>query len=397
MMRIFIDATIVREGGHATYIRHILPELLRQSRGHEYHLFLSSLYQGHLIAEVPEEIRVVTARLPETPVVRWWSLQTLIPQLLRAWACDVFFSVAEISTIYSPCPSVILVRNINFFAPLRTYPRFFQRLRLLACRVTRQPVVSLTLRHADRLIFVSESFLQAVLAQRSLPREKAKVIYHGVNPIFFPAAHGGTGHTLTGGKPYLLSVASLEERKNFETLVRGFARLVRQCRDHTLQLVIAGSTHNTKLHQALLAQTQSLGLADRVHFVGRLAHDSLASLYRQAQVFVLPSRLETFGHPLVEAMVSGVAVVASDLPVCREICQDAARYFPPDDVDMLVNQVSTVLGNLDVRHTMVQRGLQRARAFSWEQTAAQLVEVFEELGHGRPGKNRSKASSTYIL
>ncbi len=118
----------------------------------------------------------------------------------------------------------------------------------------------------------------------------------------------------------------------------------------------------------------------RVHFVGRLGHERLAAFYRKASVFILPSRLETFGHPLVEAMAS---VVASDIPVCREICRDATRYFPPDDIETMVNQVRTVLREPGVRGALVQKGLERAQDFNWDSTAEQLVQVFEEIAGAR--------------
>ena len=120
-----------------------------------------------------------------------------------------------------------------------------------------------------------------------------------------------------------------------------------------------------------------------MHFLGSMEYEKLPHLYRNALVFVLPSRLETFGHPLVEAMASGVPIVASDLPICREICQNAALYFDVNDASELAQRIVTLIENPELRQRLREFGLERAKEFSWERTAAQMVEIFEEVINGR--------------
>ena len=119
-------------------------------------------------------------------------------------------------------------------------------------------------------------------------------------------------------------------------------------------------------------------MGDRVHFLGHVRHYDLVHYYRAAGLFVFPSRLETFGHPLVEAMATGTPVIASDLPVCREICKDGALYFEPDDVTLLSEQIRTVLEEPGLRHALKRRGIERSGAFSWDTAAQQMIDIFEQ-------------------
>jgi hypothetical protein len=140
--RVLIDATIVRAGGPVTYLRNLLPALLRQAGDYTYALLLSSRYQQHLRADIPPGIEVVSVSVPSQPLLRWLRLQTLIPGLVRTGAFDVVFSVAEISAVRPPCPHVALVRNHHLYAPLRSYPQLGQRLRLGVYRTPAGPGVA---------------------------------------------------------------------------------------------------------------------------------------------------------------------------------------------------------------------------------------------------------------
>lgn len=380
-MRILIDATMVREGGGVTYIRHILPALVRQDGNHEYHVLLSKRYQSKLIANLPDGIYAITPDLPAEPLFRrFWYLQTAVPRLLRGGGFDLLFSTAEFSPLHTPCPLVVAAHNLKLYAPLRVFPHIHQRLQLILRRLLRQPFVYRTLRRADRVVFVSEALRREVITQMRLNVEKTRVIYHGVSHAFFSAKGSNPGSSITNGQPYLLSVSTLAPHKNFESLLHAFARVVARDEGQGMHLVIAGSTtRNARLHQSLAMQAHTLGVSSRVHFMGRVEHDRLPPLYRDAAVFILSSRLESFGLPLVEAMASGVPVVASDLQVCREICRDAALYFLPDDPETLATHVLAVLREQAIAQTLSSRGLRYAQDFSWDNTARQLVQVFEEV------------------
>lgn len=160
------------------------------------------------------------------------------------------------------------------------------------------------------------------------------------------------GITATG--PVLGCVSRLHPQKNLRFAMDVAARLP------SAQLYLAGVGPE---EEALRAHAQRIGAAERVHFVGSLAGDDVARLYRALDVVLFPSLYEGFGRTLVEAMALGTPVVANDIPVVREVAGDAALRFPLV-VDQWVAGVTTLLADAAFRHAIVQAGHQRAAGFS---------------------------------
>ena len=388
-MRILIDATTAREGGTVTYLRSMLPALLRHGGQHRYDLLLSSVYQEELINELPEGISLISQRLPVNPLLRFMYLQVLVPRLLRDRRIDLLFSVSEVSVAFTSRPRIVMVHNSNIYAPLKTFPGLAQRWQLTRYRITRQPLAYLTMMRANRLIFVSETFRRLLTSRVLISPEKSRVIYHGVNPRFNTADCVADTDSITGARPYVLTVLSISHHKNIETLLSAFSKLVIKMAGsgaaEGLQLMVAGPTVEHSLYRSLVSLAHGLGIDARVHFLGRVDIDRLAALYRGAALFVLPSRLESFGLPLVEAMACGAPVIASDLPICREICEDAALYFPPDDPDNLALRMQSTLEDKEQAEGMSRRGSRRVADFSWDTAAVKLVDQFEEVMRERRG------------
>jgi glycosyltransferase involved in cell wall biosynthesis len=138
------------------------------------------------------------------------------------------------------------------------------------------------------------------------------------------------------------------------------------------------------------ARAATGALAERIHMVGDVPYAEIQSYYAGADLFVFPSYLETFGHPLLEAMASEVPVVASDLPVFREIASDAAFYADPYDPHSLARAMEEALFVPEARKLLVKRGLERVARFSWDRTASRLLALFDEIlqertaGHRQP-------------
>ncbi len=369
-MHILIDALSARVGGGVTYVKNILPALARQNR-HKFTVLLSNNYQQSLIDSVPEYIGVISINLPAEPLYkRWVYLQTQLPKILNEQEIDIFYALAEGSYFYVPTKFVMLARNPSIYASLEAYGE--QSFKLILHRLVRQPLAYLSLHKADRVIFVSSSFRDEIVQKTHLKSSKSRVVYHGLSPIFHQQSHLRVDSC---EEPYFLSVSSVNPHKNYETLLKAYAHLS----DNAPRLIIAGKIADRQTYQGLLSLISSLNLEGRVRFLGEVPYEELPNLYQRAMVFVMTSRLETFGHPLVEAMASGVPIVASNLPVCREMCQDAALYFDPSDVNSLVMHLERLMREVDLRSNLINRGKERAKLFSWEKSAQKLIAVFEEL------------------
>jgi glycosyltransferase involved in cell wall biosynthesis len=122
-----------------------------------------------------------------------------------------------------------------------------------------------------------------------------------------------------------------------------------------------------------------LGIRDNVVELGTVPYHWLHHLYRACDVYAAPAYAESFAHPLVEAMASGLPVVASDLPVHREICGEAARYFPRFSAESLTEEIARIALSEGLARTMAERGLQRSRDFSWSRHVQQLLDLAASL------------------
>ncbi len=369
-MRILIDALSARNGGGITYINNLMSYLGSNDTGHQFVMLLSPVYQQKLIDAVPESLEVCRLDLAATPLIRRvWYQHTGMVALQRTQHIDLLYAPAEAAYLRSAVPVIMLARNLSVYGG-KSVSGEFQLSYILHSLLRKQPVF-MTMRRARHVIFVSNVFRDFVLAQLPLPLEKTSVIHHGINPAFLKRIDPALRPVME--RPYLLSVSTVFPHKNFETMIRAYAELSPDAPD----LVIIGEIVDQKYYQSLMALVQEKGLIGRVHFPGQIPYKDLPGYYQGAEAFISSSRLETFGHPLLEAMSSAIPVLASNLPVYREICADAALYFEPLDSSGLAAAIRQALTPV-TRQALVDAGLVRTRQFSWENVGRQLIDVFEK-------------------
>lgn len=181
-------------------------------------------------------------------------------------------------------------------------------------------------------------------------------------------------YKLAGG--YVFATGTIEPRKNYVRLVRAHAALPHDVR-HAYPLVLAGR-RGWEFEPILAAMASH---ADpRVRLLGFVPDDDLAVLYAQATVFCYPSRYEGFGLPVLEAMQAGAPVVTSNVSSLPEVGGDAVRYVDPNDAGDLRAALEELLGDEGRRAELRAAGLERAKLFSWEQTARTTMEVLRSVG-----------------
>lgn len=216
------------------------------------------------------------------------------------------------------------------------------------------------------------------LTTHGLRGEGLEVVPLGVHPAFTRA--GGAEPAIPDGPIVLLHVGSTIARKRIDVLLRVFARV----REHTpaVRLVRVGGAFTPV--QAALAR--SLGVDGAIQVMPSVGHAELAALYRSAALVLLPSATEGFGLPVVEAMACGTPVVASDLPVLREVGGSSAVYAPMGDVEYwartigdLLNERSSAPEQWEFRQ---QAAVARAALFTWETYADRMAQLYAEVAHG---------------
>lgn len=198
------------------------------------------------------------------------------------------------------------------------------------------------------------------------------VVYPGVSDRYRPAEKEGVRERVSGGKPYLLFLGTIEPRKNLGTLLQAFSHL-----KEDICLVISG--HLGWGYDRVRETVRELSLSGRVKFTGFVREEELPALYSAAELFVCPSLYEGFGLPPVEAMACGVPVVSSTGGSLPEVLGEAALYFNPTDADELKHVIETVLHDEELRKRLSSYGRERAKKYTWQNCATGVIDVYTKL------------------
>jgi glycosyltransferase involved in cell wall biosynthesis len=217
-------------------------------------------------------------------------------------------------------------------------------------------------RTAHRVITISQSARDDIVRSFGLDEDKVDVAPLGVRIPDPPRPRAEVG-----GPPTVLCVAQKRPYKNLGSLIHAVAEL----RDEQVVLVLPGAP--TEHEAELRALADRLGVGDRVRFPAWVSDEELDALYASATCFVLPSLIEGFGLPVLEAMARGVPVACSDRPALPEVAGDAALLFDPTDQSAVTDAIRRLLRDAELRKSLSARGLERARKFSWRRTAEETL------------------------
>jgi glycosyltransferase involved in cell wall biosynthesis len=218
-------------------------------------------------------------------------------------------------------------------------------------------------RRADRVLAVSERTKRDLVEHYGIPEERIVVTPNGVDPVFRPNG------AKPDAPPYALFVGGIQPRKDPLAAIEALALV-----GGDLRLVLVGD--EKRGGDEVRAAIRRLGLEDRVELAGYVEHAGLASLYRGASCLVFPSRYEGFGLPVLESMASGTPVVATRAGAVPEVAGDAAVLVEPGDTEALAEGIKEVLVD---RARFSAAGLERAKLFTWPETARRTLEVYREL------------------
>ena len=385
MMQIGIDYTAAarQRAGIGRYTRELIAALLAVESPHQYVLFAATggLKSGDGEPEIGDgrlgterrQVRFRALPISDEWLARLWHrLRLPIPVETVTGPIDVFYSPDFVLPPTRPRTRTLLtVHDLSF---LRYPDHFVPKLVRYLSRVVPRSVV-----RADRILADSEATRADLIAYLGAPPEKVDVLYSGVDPRFRPDPEPGEWERLRarydlGDLPYILSVGTLQPRKNYLRLIRAFATLSAE-----IELVIAGG--RGWLYQDVITEAAKLG--GRVRILGFVEEAELPALYRNAALFAFPSLHEGFGLPVLEAMACGVPVVCSGVSSLPEVAGDAALLVDPLDTDELAEVLNRVLEDADLRREMATSGLAQAARFTWERAARQLLAAFDTLW-GKP-------------
>jgi glycosyltransferase involved in cell wall biosynthesis len=300
----------------------------------------------------------------------WYRLRLPAPVQWVTGPLDLFHSPDFVlPPVDGGIPTLLTVHDLSFVHYPEVYPA------ALVNYLNR--VVPWSIRRASHVLSDSAATKADLMAVWQVPADKITVLYSGVNEQFQPvtAPEGLTAVSTRyhlGDAPYLLTVGTVQPRKNYQMLIRAFAPVAAAWPHH---LYIAGG--KGWLYDDMMAEVERQGLNGRVHFLGFVADDDLPALYSGATLFLFPSLYEGFGLPLLEAMQCGVPVVtsnASSLPEVvgggRESGGETAVLLSPHDQSTWTTAMQELLGDPARRAHLVAAGFRQARQFTWQKAAS---------------------------
>ena len=365
--RIAINATSVGEDptGLGVYTHEMLAQLLKAD--YDFVIFASSnqLKRRYGNRVIPVSPRTSPALGSKGHLARYLWEQTVLP--LKLWR-------QKVSLLYSTVPEGILnplSRQKQIITVLDIIPAKYHRLfpKMKYHFLYDLPIL---LRNAQRVVCASENTKRDILNFYGIKNKPISVVYPGLNRQRFYPRKRGVVRKQYGFGEYLFYVGDMRPYKNLERSLEAFARL--NLKD--LRFVVAGKK-DPRFYPQLQRKVDQLSLGEKVVFMGYASGEDLPSLYSEAQALVFPSLYEGFGLPPLEAMACGCPVVASNAASLPEVCGEAAHYVDPNNVDSIAGGIYKVVTDQNLRNTLIQRGLERAKLFSWEKAAKRVLDIFE--------------------
>jgi glycosyltransferase involved in cell wall biosynthesis len=375
-MRVAIDLTALnaQASGIDRYLLGMVRSLALLERGAEFFLFINAEDQARFagLHRLPGHCHVWPCCF-RPRVFRLFFQQILQPLLLYALRIDVLHSPTFIMPAWrGRARHVLTIHDMSSFVlphchpPIRRGPIY-------------ERIVSGSIQRAD-LVTVPSSSVKADILRfvNGVSEERIRVIACGIDDAFRPRVAAEVTPVLKRlaiPTPYVLYLGTLDPRKNLPMLLDAFAALVTGGRPEHLVLGGAAGWSPDELSSSIARHS----LEARIHLPGYIAEADLPFVYAGAALFVYPSLLEGFGFPPLEAMATGVPVVASDTSSLRENLGGAAMLVPVGDAKHLEGAMRTLLADEAARSSAVEAGLKRSQAYRWDRFATETFACYEEL------------------
>jgi glycosyltransferase involved in cell wall biosynthesis len=379
VIRIFVNGLAASAGAGLTYLHNVIPHLSAVPGVHTTLAVQPGLCRhferlSNVDLICPSEISG-TAR-------RFAFEQTKLPELIRKSRADVLISAGNFALRNSPVPQILLSGN-----SLYTSADFSRDLcsrreyAMLVDNFVKTMLARKSVHWADQTVAPSQAFADEL--QRWTGKEVA-IIHHGFDHTAFSADQTPLADDIqrklgeAEGCLRLLFVSHYNYYRNFETLLRALPLIQNLVPQKPVKLFLTcklerganpGAYDGSYAHRLV----QKLRIADNVAQLGAVPYASLHHLYRACDLYVTAAYAETFAHPLVEAMASGLPVVASDLPVHKEVCGDAAQYFQRFSPELLAEAVARIAGSSEFNLQLSTAGKKRSGNFSWAEHVNRLL------------------------
>lgn len=377
-MRIGIDARLYspRFGGIGRYTQELIDHLARIDQQNEYLLFFNEEdYSQYLAPNARFGKRRVTAKKDTL------QEQTAFVKDLHREQLDIMhFTNLDVPVLYKK-PMIVTVHNLSSIKfPESSKQGFFQK-------IQNSMMMNNILANARRFITVSQTVKEEAIKLLGAPVDRIRIINKGISDGFLSSVYDeklldALKIRLGIDKPYLLTVGFWRSYSNLINLIRAY-NLFRNRYNTNNQLVIVGKPDGQE--EAIRQVITELGLGSHVILVGYVDERDLPLLYRGAQLYINPALDDGFGSTVLEAMACGLPVISSNAGSVAEICgSDNAVYFDAQDITNMAEAMHHLFDDEKLSAELGQRGVDQAKAYTWEATAEGTMQVYREVAQENP-------------
>jgi glycosyltransferase involved in cell wall biosynthesis len=378
-MRIAFDYTagIRQRAGIGNYVRRLVEALLQQDSHNQYTLLTSGRPTRERPFPQAPNVRGRSVYIPDRYLnIVWYRWRLPLYATYFSGQADIYHGPDfALPPIGQKLRKVVTVHDLAFL----DYPEY--AVPSLSAYLTK--IVPQAVADADVVCTVSAEVSRTLMKHFQTPREKLTVIPNGVNPslrrITDPVLLEATRHKFGLKQPLVLAVGTQEPRKNHSGLIKAFYQAQKQ-KHGPAMLVLAGG--KGWLYEEAEQLVRDLHLENKVRFLGRVSDYDLVTLYSLANVFAFPSFAEGFGVPPLEAMACGVPVITSNTTSLPEVVGDAALLVDPHDTGALARAMMHILQDKTLQEDLRQKGYERVRHYTWEESARKMLSVYQRLYDG---------------
>src|SRR5205809_2773098 len=378
-LKIYINTLPItyKSGGIKTFLLKLLDSFAAQeNKNFEYHL-ICSLHNKPIFLHYSKHCNfklIVYDIKNAVAFKRIFFEQFRLNRFLKNQKNSILLNICNVAVIKCSIPQITIIQApLSIHALRKTLPGKYLSLSLMH-RIYYDLLVMRSIDISAKTVAVS-NYMKSFLSRK---QDKIEVIYEGVDTEQFQEK---ANNKSLFEKPYILAVNTLFPYKNTDKIIKAYSIFKKKGFNH--KLVIAGRDPDGKQISFLKKIARKHNVSEFVEFVGMVPHDEIPKLYQNAILFIFLSSVETFGLPILEAMSSGIPVIASNKMSIPEVVGNAGILVNPDDINDIATRIEDVATCTGLRKKMIADGNENIKLFDWNATAQKFVTLFVEVAKNK--------------
>lgn len=362
--------------GIGRYIEQLILNLQKLDNNNEYVVFLKK----ENFKECPQPNKRWEKVVAD---IHWYSLaeQTRLPRIIDKFKLDIVHFPHFNVPLKLKTPFVVTIHDLIMLdQPWSARASTRNQLFFVIKRFGYKKTLAHAVKNSRKIVTISQHVKNQIIHRLNVSHDKVKVVYNGIDSVAISTQKQNKKPSFVGSRgcpvqtPYILNVGNSYPHKNLETLLHAFSFFVHEFPDISLVLVGPQNEFTDRLKQE--AREIEIPL-DRIFFLGFVSDEQLSELYGSAKFYIIPSKLEGFGIPPLEALQHGIPVAASRASSIPEILGPAATYFNPSDIESMVEAMRTLLQNNNERTRILTQSHDILKRYKWIDNARALIDIYK--------------------